>query len=58
MSGRVSVAALALAALSCRGYDADPRVTCADLADRRVGKPEFWDALLIRSEPPVPRPRW
>jgi cyclophilin family peptidyl-prolyl cis-trans isomerase/HEAT repeat protein len=55
MSGRVTVAALALAlaALSCRSSDADPRAACADLADRRVGKPEFWDALLIRSEPPV-----
>jgi cyclophilin family peptidyl-prolyl cis-trans isomerase/HEAT repeat protein len=44
---------LLLAAASCHSAADDPRVQCADLADRRVGRPEFWDRLLIREGPAV-----
>ena len=44
---------LALAAAACHSAADDPRVRCADLADRRVGRPEFWDRLLIHEGPAV-----
>lgn len=44
---------LALAAAACHSASDDPRVLCADLADRRVVRPEFWDRLLVREEAPV-----
>jgi cyclophilin family peptidyl-prolyl cis-trans isomerase/HEAT repeat protein len=44
---------LLLAALSgaaCRSAADDSRVKAADLADRRVGRPDAWDELLMRSD--------
>jgi cyclophilin family peptidyl-prolyl cis-trans isomerase/HEAT repeat protein len=40
----------ALLGAACRSAADDPRVKAADLADRRVGRPDAWDELLMRSD--------
>ena len=52
-SARPLSMAVMLAAVACHSSDGDARITCVDLADRRVAKPELWDSLLMRQEPPV-----